>query len=36
MKESNGKTALLIKDARRVREFSVALEFSQKEYSNYI
>ena len=35
-KESNGKTALLIKGARRVGKSTVALEFAQKEYSSYI
>lgn len=35
-KESNGKTALLIKGARRVGKSTVAEEFAQKEYSSYI
>ncbi len=34
--ESNGKTALLIKGARRVGKSTVAEEFAQKEYSSYI
>ena len=35
-KESNGKTALLIKGARRVGKSTVAEVFAQKEYSSYI
>ena len=35
-KESNGKTALLIKGARRVGKSTIAEEFAQKEYSSYI
>ncbi len=35
-KESNGKTALLIKGARRVGKSTIVEEFAQKEYSNYI
>ena len=35
-KESNGKTALLIKGARRVGKSTVAEEFAKKEYSSYI
>ena len=35
-KEANGKTALLIKGARRVGKSTVAEEFAQKEYSSYI
>ncbi len=35
-KESDGKTALLIKGARRVGKSTVAEEFAQKEYSSYI
>lgn len=34
--ESNGKTALLIKGARRVGKSTIAEEFAQKEYSSYI
>ena len=34
--ESNGKTALLIKGARRVGKSTVAEEFARKEYSSYI
>ncbi len=34
--ESNGKTALLIKGARRVGKSTIAQEFAQKEYSSYI
>ncbi len=34
--EFNGKTALLIKGARRVGKSTVAKEFAEKEYSNYI
>ncbi len=34
--ESNGKTALLIKGARRVGKSTVAEEFAKKEYSSYI
>lgn len=35
-KESNGKTALLIKGARRVGKSTIVEKFAQKEYSNYI
>lgn len=35
-KDSNGKTALLIKGARRVGKSTVAEKFAQKEYSSYI
>jgi len=35
-KESNVKTTLLIKGARRVGKSTVALEFAKKEYSSYI
>ena len=35
-KESEGKTALLIKGARRVGKSTIAEEFAKKEYSNYI
>ncbi len=35
-KDSNGKTALLIKGARRVGKTTVVEEFAQKEYSSYI
>lgn len=35
-KNSAGKTALLIKGARRVGKSTVAEEFAQKEYSSYI
>ncbi len=35
-KDSNGKTALLIKGARRVGKSTIAEEFAQKEYSSYI
>lgn len=35
-KESNGKTALLIKGPRRVGKSTVAEEFAQKEYLSYI
>ena len=35
-RESNGKTALLIKGARRVGKSTIAEEFAQKEYSSYI
>lgn len=35
-KESEGKTALLIKGARRVGKSTVAEEFAKKEYSSYI
>lgn len=34
--ESNGKTALLIKGARRVGKSTVAEEFAKKEYTSYI
>ncbi len=34
--ESNGKSALLIKGARRVGKSTIAEEFAQKEYSSYI
>lgn len=34
--EFNGKTALLIKGARRVGKSTVAKEFAEKEYSSYI
>ena len=34
--EFNGKTALLIKGARRVGKSTVANEFAEKEYSSYI
>jgi len=34
--DSNGKTALLIKGARRVGKSTIAKEFAQKEYSSYI
>ncbi len=34
--ESNGKTALLIKGARRVGKSTIAEEFARKEYSSYI
>lgn len=33
---SNGKTALLIKGARRVGKSTIALEFAKKEYESYI
>lgn len=35
-RDSNGKTALLIKGARRVGKSTIAEEFSQKEYSSHI
>lgn len=35
-KDSNGKTALLIKGARRVGKSTIAEEFAKKEYSSYI
>lgn len=35
-KESNGKTALLIKGARRVGKSTIAVEFAEKEYSSHI
>lgn len=35
-KESNGKTALLIKGARRVGKSTIVEEFAKKEYSSYI
>lgn len=35
-KESEGKTALLIKGARRVGKSTIAEEFAKKEYSSYI
>lgn len=35
-KESNGKTALLIKGPRRVGKSTIAEEFAKKEYSSYI
>lgn len=35
-RDSNGKTALLIKGARRVGKSTIAEEFAQKEYSTYI
>lgn len=35
-KESDGKTALLIKGARRVGKSTIAETFAQKEYSTYI
>ena len=35
-KESNGKTALLIKGARRVGKSTIAVEFAKKEYSSFI
>lgn len=35
-KDSNGKTALLIKGARRVGKSTIVEEFAQKEYSSYI
>lgn len=35
-KESEGKTALLIKGARRVGKSTIAGEFAKKEYSSYI
>ena len=35
-RDSNGKTALLIKGARRVGKSTIAEEFAKKEYSNYI
>lgn len=35
-RDSNGKTALLIKGARRVGKSTVAEEFAQKEYLSYI
>ena len=35
-KDSNGKTALLIKGARRVGKYTIAEEFAKKEYSSYI
>lgn len=35
-KESEGKTALLIKGARRVGKSTIAKEFAKKEYSSYI
>lgn len=35
-KESDGKTALLIKGARRVGKSTIAEEFAKKEYSSYI
>lgn len=35
-RDSNGKTALLIKGARRVGKSTIAEEFAKKEYSTYI
>ena len=35
-KESNGKTALLIKGARRVGKSTIAEEFARNEYTSYI
>lgn len=35
-KGSNGKTALLIKGARRVGKSTIAVEFAEKEYSSHI
>ena len=35
-KDSNGKTALLIKGARRVGKSTIAIEFAKKEYLSYI
>ena len=35
-REQNGKTALLIKGARRVGKTTVAREFAEKEYQSYI
>ena len=35
-KERDGKTALLIKGARRVGKSTIAKEFAQKEYDSYI
>lgn len=35
-KDSNGKTALLIKGARRVGKSTIVEEFAKKEYSSYI
>ncbi len=35
-KNSNGKTALLIKGARRVGKSTIALEFAKKEYESYL
>ncbi len=35
-RDSNGKTALLIKGARRVGKSTIAEEFAKKEYSSYI
>ena len=35
-RESNGKTALLIKGARRVGKSTIVEEFARKEYSSYI
>lgn len=35
-RDSNGKTALLIKGARRVGKSTIVEEFAQKEYSSYI
>lgn len=35
-KENNGKTALLIKGARRVGKSTIAEEFAKKEYRSYI
>lgn len=35
-KDSNGKTALLIKGARRIGKSTIAEEFAKKEYSSYI
>ena len=35
-KDSNGKTALLIKGARRVGKSTIAEEFAKKEYYSYI
>lgn len=34
--ESNGKTALLIKGARRIGKSTIAIEFAKKEYESYI
>ena len=35
-RESDGKTALLIKGARRVGKSTIAKEFAKKEYESYI
>ena len=35
-KESDGRTALLIKGARRIGKSTIAEEFARKEYETYI